>query len=161
MIDMAWSVAYALAGHHATPTTAGEIMSRDLVTVRPEASLEKVAGIFRRHGFTSLPVVSESGALSDVIFQLNLIVGLSEVQSGRFSLRSTRSRKLASDIMSVVTFTVNEDAPIGLLVSRLSEKGTDAVLVVSRKKLSGVVTQTDLISALARELLHRTSPVKR
>lgn len=149
------------AGHHVTPTTAGEIMSRDLVTVRPEASLEEVADIFRDHGFTSLPVVSESGALSGVIFQLNLIAGLSEMRSGRFSLRSTRSRKSASDIMSAVTSAVDEDAPIGLLVSRLSEKGTDAVMVVSREKLSGVVTQTDLISTLARELLHRTSPVTR
>ncbi|MFC3314411.1 HPP family protein [Falsigemmobacter intermedius] len=149
------------AGHHVTPTTAGEIMSRDLVTVRPEASLEEVAGIFRHHGFTSLPVVSESGALSGVIFQLNLIAGLSEMRYGRFSLRSTSSRKSASDIMSTVTSTVNEDAPIGLLASRLSEKGADAVLVVSQEKLSGVVTQTDLISALARELLHRRSPVTR
>lgn len=147
------------AGHHVTPTTAAEIMSRDLVTVRPEASLEEVAGIFRNHGFTSLPVVSESGALSGVIFQLNLIAGLSEMRSGRFSLRPTSSRKSASDIMSTVTSTVNEDAPVGLLVSQLSEKGTDAVLVVSGEKLSGVVTQTDLISALARELLDRTSPV--
>lgn len=149
------------AGHHATPTTAEEIMSRDLVTVRPDASLEEVAGIFRRHGFTSLPVVSESGALSGVIFQLNLIAGLTESQSARSLWRATQLRKSASDIMSVVTTRVNEGAPIGLLVSRLSEKGTDAVLVMSGEQLSGVVTQTDLISALARELLHRTSHVTR
>lgn len=45
------------AAHHSVPVTAQDIMSRDLATIRPETSLSEVADIFRRHRFTSLPVV--------------------------------------------------------------------------------------------------------
>lgn len=141
------------AGHHTGQKTAGEIMSRDLVTTKPDASIEVVAEIFSHHRFTSLPVVSSRGELCGVIFQLDVIGALSERRSRIPPLSFVRTRKSASEIMSVSRETVGEDAPIGLLVSRLSEQGTDAVMVLRDEKLVGVVTQTDLISALARELL--------
>jgi CBS-domain-containing membrane protein len=53
--------------------TCADIMSRDLVTVAPEAGLEEVAGLFRTYGFTSLPVVKKDGSLAGVILQIDLI----------------------------------------------------------------------------------------
>src|SRR5690606_39958223 len=47
------------ATHHTGPLTAADVMSRDLVTVSPQTRLVQVADIFRRHGFTSLPVVED------------------------------------------------------------------------------------------------------
>lgn len=146
-------------GHQTGPKTAGEVMSRDLVTVKPEASLTTVADIFCRHGFTSLPVVSADGVLRGVIFQLDLVTALSKVQSGRRPLWFSSTNKSAAEIMSIVSAAINEETPLSVLVSRLSEKGTDAVMVLNNERLAGIVTQTDLIAALARALFKKNDAV--
>ncbi len=61
------------AGHVLGATTCAEIMLRDLVTVPPTARAAQIADLFRKHGFTSIPVVGEGGLLLGVIFQLDLI----------------------------------------------------------------------------------------
>ena len=61
--------------------TAADIMSRDLVTVGPEAGFDTVAEVFRTRGFHSLPVVAD-GALLGVIFQIDLIRALWVVLPG-------------------------------------------------------------------------------
>ena len=61
------------ASHRTGPLTAGDIMSRDLITVRPDTRLREVARIFRQHGFTSLPVVDDGDVFRGVIFQIHLI----------------------------------------------------------------------------------------
>lgn len=141
------------ASHQAGPKTAGEIMSRNLVTVGPDAPLGAVADIFCRHGFTSLPVVSANDMLRGVIFQLDLIAALSEKRSQKRTLWFTGKEKTAAQIMSAVSVAITEDTPVRVLVSQLSERGTDAVMVIRNDALVGVVTQTDLIGALAREIV--------
>ena len=44
------------AGNRIGAGTVASIMSRDLVTVAPGTPLDEIAGLFVRHGFTSLPV---------------------------------------------------------------------------------------------------------
>lgn len=51
----------AAAGHAMGAMTCEAIMSRDLVTVRPEACAAQVADLFRKHGFTSIAVVGDRG----------------------------------------------------------------------------------------------------
>lgn len=124
-------------------TVAGA-MSRDLVTVGPGAELGEVAGIFSRHGFTSLPVVGDEGRLLGVIFQLQLVRHLACLSRGDGALR-------AEDLMEVQLPSVAEDAPLSDVLPHLANHGTYGVPVMSGERIVGIVTQTDLIAALARE----------
>lgn len=121
--------------------TAADIMSRDLVTVGPEAPFVAVAGIFRARGFHSLPVV-EGGALLGVIFQIDLI-------------RAPGQR--ADQLMRRALPQATPDTPVGSLLPLLEDGGAEAVPIMDGPALAGIVTRTDLISALARRLA-RISP---
>lgn len=151
------------ASHRTGPLTAAEIMSRDLVTVHPDTPLTDVAGLFRRHGFTSLPVVQEGDKFLGMIFQIHLIRrGREDAVRQNRGFGAAMARLLdprravpvrASDIMISVTPRVLADTPAGALIPMLAERGCEAVPVLERGRIRGVVTRTDLIAALARQTL--------
>ncbi len=144
--------------------TCDEIMSRDLVTVLPDTSLSTVADIFRSRGFTSLPVVAD-GRFLGVIFQLDLIrqarndsLRLNRNFFAAFARLLDRSRKTAptaADIMQVAVPRVTPKTPVGALLPMLADGGVEAVPVVVGPRILGIVTRSDLVSALAREVARR------
>ena len=155
------------AAHHSVPVTAQDIMSRDLVTIHPETPLSDVADLFRQHRFTSLPVVEQGEKFLGVIFQIHLI---SQARQDALRLhrgyaaalrrlldRSRENPTRAGDIMSVAGPRAMAHTPIGALLPMMAEGGTDAVPVLEKDKIIGIVTRTDLVAALARNVV-RTNP---
>ncbi|GHC46932.1 HPP family protein [Neogemmobacter tilapiae] len=152
------------ATHRTGPLTAADIMSRDLVTVSPETSLDEVAGIFRRHGFTSLPVVGPEMRFFGVIFQIHLIRQAREDAfrlETRFAAAMRRltgspgegGAKRAGDIMAVANPRATPTTPVAALLPQLADGHCDAVPVLSKGRIVGIVTRTDMIAALARQSL--------
>lgn len=151
------------AAHRTGPLTAEDIMSRDLVTVGAAAPLSEVAKLFRRHGFTSLPVIDPDGAFLGIIFQMHLILRAEEdTRRSGWNLSAALARRLdrrweapvcAADVMAVAVPRAGPQTPVGALLPILAEGGTNAVPVLYGARLVGIVTQTDLIAALTRQAL--------
>lgn len=141
---------------------ASDIMSRDLVTVGPEAPLAHVADIFRKRGFTSLPVVGEADHLLGLIFQIDLIRRAREdafrqhhslIRALAHLIDSHRKRPpKAAEIMETNTPRIAPDTPVGAIMPLLADGGAEAVAVVEGPKVVGIVTRTDLVSALSQRL---------
>ncbi|MCK2168017.1 HPP family protein [Thalassospira xiamenensis] len=150
---------FQVAAHRAGPITAGQIMSRDLVTVNAQTPLSEVADLFRRHGFTSLPVIQDDGRFIGVIFQIHLIRRATEdaLRLDRGLLASMarlidRRRNVpirAIEIMSVTEPRATANTPIAALLPLMADGACDAVPVLEDNRIIGIVTRTDLIAALA------------
>lgn len=142
--------------------TCKDIMSRDLVSVGPETALATVAGLFRERGFTSLPVVGADGRFMGVIFQIDLIrrAGADALRLHRgfaaaFARLVDRARDRpvrAADIMQVAVARATPLTPVGALLPLLADGGAEAVPIVVEGRIVGIVTRSDLVSALARRL---------
>ena len=151
------------ATHRTGPMTAADIMSSHLVTVDPDTPVAEIADLFRRHGFTTLPVVQDGDKFLGMIFQLHLIRRAREdalrlergfgAAMARLLDRDRTTPVRAADIMSVAVPRVTPATPVGALLPLLAEGNCDAVPVLSRGRIVGLVTQTDLIAALARSSL--------
>nr|WP_211201649.1 HPP family protein [Rhodobacter sp. NTK016B] len=139
---------------------AADIMSRNLVTIGPETPLSEIADLFRHHRFTSLPVVGADQGFQGVIFQIHLI---SETRASALSAhrgftgsvrhwlrRGQAGPMTAADIMSVAGPRADADTPVGALLPMMADGDTDAVPVLDRDRIIGIVTRTDLIATLAR-----------
>ena len=150
---------FQVAAHRAGPVTAGQIMSRDLVTVNAQTPLNEVADLFRRHGFTSLPVIEDDGRFIGVIFQIHLIRRATEdalrLDRGLLAAMARlidRRRNVpirAIEIMSVTEPRATANTPIAALLPLMADGACDAVPVVEDNRIIGIVTRTDLIAALA------------
>lgn len=152
------------AASHAAPARADAIMSRDLVTVTPETGLDLVADLFARYDFHSVPVVEEGARYMGLICQIDLIRhGRAQMRRGRGRGRgwgwgaSKPAAETAADsagaIMRRNVPLARPDSPLGALLPLLSGPDCDAVPVLAGGRLCGIVTQTDLIAALARQSL--------
>ncbi|MFD1794455.1 CBS domain-containing protein [Paracoccus aurantiacus] len=143
------------ASHMAGPQTAQAIMSRDLVTVAPDTDIEEIAALFLRHGFTSLPVVDADGRFLGVIFQLQIIAAAfpgHELTAGHPPPLAVSGAARAADIMDPSPPSAGPETPLAALLPQLAGS-VDAVPILDAGRIVGVVTQTDLIAALARESL--------
>lgn len=148
------------ASHRTGPLAAADIMSRDLVTVTPETPLTEVARLFARHRFTALPVVGPGARFLGVIFQIHLITRAREdalrLDRGfgpalKRLLDRDRDRPVAAaEIMSVAGPRATAETPIAALMPMMAGAGIDAVPVLDRGRIIGIVTRTDFMAALAR-----------
>lgn len=146
------------ASHVLGAMTCDAIMSRDLVTVGPDTRAAQVADLFRKHGFTSIPVVEEGGVLLGVIFQLDLIRRArrdsmrANTSFGMGAIRRDRSVGIirASEIMTTGLPGVAATTPVASLMPLLANGGAEAVPVMHGDRIIGIATRTDLLSAFVR-----------
>ena len=152
-----------VAANRSGPATAADIMSRNLITVTPDTPLTEVADLFHRHRFTALPVAGDANRFLGIIVQIHLIDRARE-DSHRLNRRfgTAMSRLLdrqrempvqAADVMSVAGPRATADTPLSALLPQMADGAVDAVPILERDHLIGIVTRTDLISALARKSL--------
>lgn len=149
------------AAQNSGPLIAADIMSRHLITVGPGSELSEVAELFKRHRFTSLPVVGPDAKFLGVIFQMHLIRQAREdalrldrgflLAFKRLLDRAGNKPIRAGDIMQVAGPRATAHTPIGALLPMMADGEVDAVPVLESGRIIGIVTRTDLIAALARQ----------
>ena len=134
---------------------AEQIMSRDIRTVGPDTTVRQAIGVFRHHHVKTLPVVDNEGdvqgiiSLSDLLAQLDLPMG--RILPTRVNL--WRDQPLHK-IMTVPVVTVTGDTHVVDMIPLLSGQGLHCLPVLDNGQLVGMVTQTDVIAALHRDLVN-------
>jgi CBS domain-containing protein len=130
-----------------------DIMSKDLVSVLPEASISDCAKLMKKHGISSVVVINKKHKLIGVVTKTDLV--------STFLVQSTTSLKI-SKIMSKKVITVSLDESIFEVESVLFNNDIRRVIVTKNKILVGIITYRDFIPAKTFDL-HRefTNPEER
>jgi CBS domain-containing membrane protein len=143
-----------------TNLTIGDIMSRDLVTLPPQASGLLAWQTLQQHKINMVPIV-DGGRVVGVIALVDLLKRLGLV--GKVPSADLASRidylmqQPVGALMVTPARTALQSTKIDALVPLLSDWGLHHLPVVADDgTLVGIVTQSDLIAALANKLAHRT-----
>jgi CBS domain-containing protein len=132
-----------------------EVMTRDVITVRPETSLKAVASILDERGISGLPVVTESGALVGVVSEGDILFKERAPSSRRGMWawlldphRMEGQLKLeARTVEEAMTSPAKTIAPSATMI----EARVNRLPVVDADwKLIGIVTRADLVRAFVR-----------
>jgi len=142
--------------------TCADIMSRDIVTVEFGALLEDAWALLLEHHIKALPVVDRARRVIGIVTQgdfmkhanLNVYDGF-DAKLREFIKRTfkTHSEKpeVVGQIMSKRVTTARIDMHIVELVPLMSDFGLHHIPIVNaERRLVGMVTQSDLVSALYR-----------
>ncbi len=132
--------------------TAGAVMSRDVQFASPQTTLEQAWKMLASHHLKTLPVLQQ-GKLVGIV-SLSDLVGPA-MQRGQFSWRGLLGRKVVrmEQVMSRRVVSVSSQHPLERLLPLLCEQGMHCLPVLDGDQLVGVVTQTDLVAGLKRQLL--------
>ncbi len=126
----------ALAAAHAHKhLTCADIMSRDVIQTLETTTPDAARALLLNHDVRTLPVTDATGLVTGAI-------GLREL-----------SRNPAGSILSLMTpaVTAAPAQPISDLIAPLTDGSTRAVIITGPTgRARGIVTQTDLLAALAR-----------
>ncbi len=134
--------------------TAASVMSRDVQFATPDTTLEQAWKMLASHHLKTLPVL-QHGKLVGIV-SLSDLVGPA-MQRGRFGWRGLFGRKAVrmAQVMSTRVVSVSSQHPLERLLPLLCEQGLHCLPVLDADKLVGVITQTDLIAGLKRQLLSK------
>ena len=133
--------------------SVAEIMTRAVVCVQADVSLDAATALFLETGLRSLPVVDAEGRLLGFVTESDVVL---EVQLGRAAHAPT-----VADVMSCCPLWLRESATVGTAAALLAAEGEDRLAVVGEGgRLVGVVATTDVLGWLARAEGHSTLPAR-
>lgn len=149
-----------------------QLMTLDVLAVRPDVSLEAFADLLLERGISGAPVVDEEGrpigvvSKTDVLGQ-RLLAGDTEeamgpgrqVSRGQYRVEvgpgfhaEVMPRTSVADAMTHGTVSLPEDAPVAEAALLLASRGVHRVPVVSGDgRVSGIVTSTDIVRWVAEQ----------
>ncbi len=118
------------------PTTADQMMSRDLIQVTPDTPLPELAESFRSHRFKTLPVRNPDGSFGGLVSQSALV--------GRADPALTAHQLIDADLRSA-----SPQTPLADLITLLADGSQQAVPVLEANRLVGLITRSDMIALLS------------
>jgi CBS domain-containing protein len=142
---------------------AADVMVTNVITVRPDASVQDVARILLNARISGVPVVGPNGELIGIVSEgdlmrrveagtgrrrpwwLALLTG-KEVLAAEFI--KEHSRKVA-DVMSREVITAAPETPLSEIANLLEKNAIKRVPIVDKGKLVGIVSRANLLQALA------------
>ena len=155
-----------------------EIMTREVVTIGPEAELRDVARVLVETGISGLPVYGARRELLGIVSEGDVLVKEGGPRETDRSLigrlrrtEETTARKARAltvrDAMTVPVETISPHASVAEAARRMSDLGIQRLPVVRDDQLVGIVSRSDLVRAFVRsddeirleireELLRRT-----
>lgn len=125
-------------------------ITREVVTIEPEASVKKAFGLLKSMGIRHLPVVKD-GVLKGIVTDRDLRrPKLSDVFKTWDELYRLNDEIQVEDIMASPVLTILEDATIQEAAEKMAHKRIGALPVVDTQgKLVGVITESDILRAFA------------
>lgn len=127
-----------------------DVMSKDVVTAKPEITVSETEKTMIEHGFRRLPIISNHKVVGIVtVMDILRFFGTGEVfkhlQSG------TISQVLQTPILETATkdiATIEPDADVSQAARIMQERNIGSLLVVEDEKLIGIITERDFFKLI-------------
>jgi tRNA nucleotidyltransferase (CCA-adding enzyme) len=111
----------------------GDLMTHDVLSISPSASVQELSGILAEKDLSSLPV-TDAGRLVGVVSEADVI---------------GKSGALVADIMTPSPLTATESMSLVDLAALLTQKRIKRVPVVRGEQVVGMISQRDLVRGMA------------
>lgn len=144
---------------------AKDIMTRDVITVRPEEKVENAARILLDNKISGIPVVDEHNHVLGIITEKDLMIKASELKvpfyltlfdsiiflENPIRFNNDIKKYTASDVKEAMTdkvYSVEEDTPVTEVVAIMQKRRVNRVPVLRHGKLIGIISRNDILKAM-------------
>lgn len=131
-----------------------QAMTKDVITVKPEDTMDHVKNILREHKISGTPVTEGDE-----------LVGIVSIEDVIRSLLDGKTKEKVKDKMSSNVLTLYSDEPLVHVINQFEKHGFGRFPVIDRKskKLVGIITKVDIIRCLLRrlEINHHEKEIRR
>jgi CBS domain-containing protein len=145
--------------------TAGEVMTRNVITVKKETTIRELAELFTSRKISSAPVVNDQGDMIGIVTETDLVeqdkslhiptvISLFDwviyLESGKKFEKELKKMtgQTVGEIYSTEVFTVAPDAPVSAVADLMSSERINSVPVVEGLKVVGIIARIDMIRTM-------------
>jgi CBS domain-containing protein len=129
---------------------ARDVMTRSVVTVRPETSVRAAADLLCSHGFTAAPVMDANGELVGIASEADLVRG--QIAPDGWVVERDREPTVAQT-MTPAPAAMRPEDDLADVVALMLDARLRSVPIVDGGKLVGIVTRRDVLRVVARREL--------
>jgi signal transduction histidine kinase/CheY-like chemotaxis protein/HPt (histidine-containing phosphotransfer) domain-containing protein len=129
-----------------------DIMSTDVVTMRPDQSVSAAAKLMAKKNVSSVIIVQENAPVG-IVTETDLVRKV-------VAAEQHKTQTLLSQIMSTPVISVQQDTTLAKASGLMSEKSIKKLAVTDDGQIVGVVTQTDILKSVEVLLKEQTGLVK-
>lgn len=144
---------------------AKDIMTRKVISVTPQTTVEDLARLLIDHHISGVPVLDEAGNLVGIVTEHDLInkekrlhiptvlrifdafIYLESPKRFESDIKKMLATKVG-DICATDVITVDEEATISEIATVMSERGVHLLPVMKEGSLVGVIGEEDVIRAV-------------
>jgi len=113
---------------------ARDIMTRQVITVRPTTTVKQLAKIFNKNQISGAPVVDKRGNILGIVSEADAVF---------------KQGKQVKAIMSQPAIWVAEETPVEKMASLMATHKIKRLLVMRGRKLDGIISRADIVRAIA------------
>ena len=123
----------------------GERMSRPVISVSPDASINDVLAMFKKERIRRAPVIKD-GKLVGIVSERDLLHATSSSVTtlSIWELNYLISKVKVKSVMTKKVITVHKDTPIEEAARLMADKKIGGLPVVDGERVVGMITETDL-----------------
>lgn len=134
-----------------------EVMTKNVITIGPKASLKELAGLIKKHRINGVPVVDEAGALVGIVTMTDMLKilhdiyywdELEKVKPGlgvKDGLEEEKEKATVGEKMSTSLRTLKEDDDIEKALKLMCRYNVHTIPITKDRKLIGVIGATDVV----------------
>ena len=145
--------------------TAGEIMTKNVVTVKKETTIRELAELFTGRRISSAPVVDDKGELIGIVTETDLVeqdkslhiptvISIFDwviyLESGKKFEKELKKMtgQTVGDIYSREVDTIAPSTPVSVVADIMSSKKIHAIPVVMGSRVVGIIARIDMIRSM-------------
>jgi CBS domain-containing protein len=113
---------------------AKDIMTKDVITVGPAASVKELAKTLVQQQISGAPVMNKKGQIVGIVSEADIVAN---------------KGKQVKDIMSKKVSSIAEDTPVEEIAALMTAHKISRLPVMRGPKLVGLVSRADIVGAIA------------
>jgi len=149
--------------------TAKDIMTKDVITINKNASIEELSELLLKNKISGVPVVDDDGNMVGIATEGDIIVKDTELHYPRYfklldsiiylesfnKFKNNLRKHLATkveEIMNPKVITATPDTPVSEIAELMIRNKVNRIPIISKdKKLVGIITRADIVSSIVNK----------
>jgi CBS domain-containing protein len=145
---------------------AKNIMIKKVITIKKDASIEKLSELLLKNKISGVPVIDDDGKLVGIATEGDLIIRDSDLHFPRYfklldsiiyleslnKFKSNLKKYLGTkveDVMTAKVRTVRENTPVSEVANIMIRNNVNRVPILNRKgDLVGIITRADIVKSM-------------